>query len=72
MYLLYSLEEAGGAGRLPYQSLVAGKVAVEVTGLPNDLPLKKPCLYGQQQLAAILEHGNYLSFNIRKLIDILV
>ncbi|XP_049331684.1 uncharacterized protein zgc:113176 isoform X2 [Astyanax mexicanus] len=58
-------KEAGGVGRLPYQSLAAGKVAVDATGLPNDLPLKKPCLYGRQQLAAILEHGTGLSFKIR-------
>ncbi|XP_049319231.1 uncharacterized protein LOC125780681 [Astyanax mexicanus] len=60
-------KEAGGAGRLPYQSLAAGKVAVDATGLPNDLPLKKNMSFGhgRQQLAAILEHGTGLSFKIR-------
>ncbi|XP_066523422.1 uncharacterized protein [Hoplias malabaricus] len=57
-------KEAGGTGRLPYKSLAANKIIIKVTGLPSDLPFRKPCLYGQQQLAAILQHGNDISFQI--------
>ncbi|XP_066523456.1 general transcription factor II-I repeat domain-containing protein 1 [Hoplias malabaricus] len=39
-------KEAGGTGRLPYKSLAANKIIIKVTGLPNDLPFRKPCLYG--------------------------
>ncbi|ROL52986.1 hypothetical protein DPX16_7928 [Anabarilius grahami] len=56
-------EEAGGTGRLPYQSLVNQGLNITVTGLPNSLTLKKPSFYGRNQLEAILNAAE-ISFEI--------
>ncbi|KAK9952768.1 hypothetical protein ABG768_018575 [Culter alburnus] len=59
-------KEAGGTGRLPYQSLVNQGLNITVTGLPNSLTLKKPSFYGRIQLEAILNAAEEISFEISK------
>ncbi|XP_058619081.1 uncharacterized protein zgc:113176 isoform X1 [Onychostoma macrolepis] len=59
-------KEAGGTGRLPYQSLVNRGMTIKVTGLPNSLTLKKPSFYGRNQLEAILKAAEEISFEISK------
>ncbi|XP_073691577.1 uncharacterized protein [Garra rufa] len=57
-------KEAGGTGRLPYQSLVNQGMTIQVAGLPNSLTLKKPSFYGRNQLEAILKAAEGISFKI--------
>ncbi|XP_028268912.1 general transcription factor II-I repeat domain-containing protein 1 isoform X2 [Parambassis ranga] len=57
-------KEAGGTGRLPYQSLMNQSVTVTAAGLPNGLTLRKPSFYGRNQLETILKHANQISFQI--------
>ncbi|XP_067312362.1 uncharacterized protein zgc:113176 isoform X2 [Pseudorasbora parva] len=57
-------KEAGGTGRLPYQSLVNQGMAIKVVGLPNSLTLRKPSFYGRKQLEAILKAADEISFEI--------
>ncbi len=59
-------EEAGGTGKLPYQSLVNRAMTIKATGLPNSLTLKKPSFYGRKQLEAILKAADEISFEISK------
>ncbi|XP_073703668.1 uncharacterized protein [Garra rufa] len=59
-------KEAGGTGRLPYQSLVNQGMTIQVAGLPNSLTLKKPSFYGRNQLEAILKAAEGISFKISK------
>ena len=59
-------EEAGGTGRLPYQSLVNQGMTIKVAGLPNSLTFKKPSYYGRNQLEAILQAAEEISFEISK------
>ncbi|GAA6096536.1 uncharacterized protein LOC113660589, partial [Tachysurus ichikawai] len=56
--------EAGGTGRLPYQSLVNQGMTIKVAGLPNSLTFKKPSYYGRNQLEAILQAAEEISFEI--------
>ncbi|KAL7405496.1 hypothetical protein ABVT39_001945 [Epinephelus coioides] len=57
-------KEAGGIGRLPYQSLMNQSLNIKVAGLPNGLTLKKPSFYGRNQLEAILKDAKHISFKI--------
>ncbi|XP_056333707.1 uncharacterized protein zgc:113176 [Danio aesculapii] len=57
-------KEAGGTGRLPYQSLVNQGMTIKVAGLPNSLTLKKPSFYGRNQLEAILKAAEGIWFEI--------
>ncbi|XP_073722352.1 uncharacterized protein [Misgurnus anguillicaudatus] len=61
-FALHFKEDAGGTGRLPYQSLVNHGMTVKVAGLPNSL--KKPSYYGRNQLEAILQAAEEISFEI--------
>ncbi|KAK2831181.1 hypothetical protein Q7C36_016267 [Tachysurus vachellii] len=53
-----------GTGRLPYQSLVNQGMTIKVAGLPNSLTFKKPSYYGRNQLEAILQAAEEISFEI--------
>ncbi|TDH05599.1 hypothetical protein EPR50_G00124070 [Perca flavescens] len=58
-------KEAGGTGRLPYQSIVNNDdVTIKVAGLPIGLHIKKPSFYGRNQLEAILAAAEQISFEI--------
>ncbi|XP_067378906.1 general transcription factor II-I isoform X2 [Channa argus] len=57
-------KEAGGVGRLPYQSLLNQSVTIHAAGLPNGLTLKKPSFYGRKQLEEILKAAEQISFQI--------
>ncbi|XP_047671804.1 uncharacterized protein LOC113636439 isoform X2 [Tachysurus fulvidraco] len=57
-------KEAGGTGRLPYQSLVNQGMTIKVAGLSNSLTFKKPSYYGRNQLEAILQAAEEISFEI--------
>uniref|UniRef100_A0A8C1WF54 Zgc:113176 n=1 Tax=Cyprinus carpio TaxID=7962 RepID=A0A8C1WF54_CYPCA len=57
-------KEAGGTGRLPYQSLVNQGLTIKVSGLPNSLTLKKPSFYGRNQLVGILQAADEITFEI--------
>ncbi|XP_026161541.1 uncharacterized protein LOC113129703 isoform X2 [Mastacembelus armatus] len=57
-------KEAGGDGRLPYQSLQNQSISIHVVGLPNGLTLKKPSFYGRIQLEEILKAADKISFRI--------
>uniref|UniRef100_A0A8C2Q165 Zgc:113176 n=1 Tax=Cyprinus carpio TaxID=7962 RepID=A0A8C2Q165_CYPCA len=59
-------KEAGGTGRLPYQSLVNQGLTIKVSGLPNSLTLKKPSFYGRNQLVGILQAADDITFEIGK------
>ncbi|XP_060714643.1 uncharacterized protein LOC132838386 isoform X3 [Tachysurus vachellii] len=63
-FALHFKEEAGGTGRLPYQSLVNQGMTIKVAGLPNSLTFKKPSYYGRNQLEAILQAAEEISFEI--------
>ncbi|MEQ2261671.1 hypothetical protein XENORESO_014002, partial [Xenotaenia resolanae] len=56
--------EAGGSGRLPYQSLQNHSIIINASGLPNGLTLKKPSHYGRKQLEDILKAAEQISFHI--------
>nr|XP_020440971.1 uncharacterized protein LOC109951055 isoform X2 [Monopterus albus] len=57
-------KEAGGDGRLPYQSLLNQSITIHVAGLPNGITLKKPSFYGRLQLEEILKAAEQISFQI--------
>ncbi|XP_029294541.1 uncharacterized protein LOC115012847 isoform X2 [Cottoperca gobio] len=57
-------KDAGGTGRLPYQSLLNHSMTIKVAGLPHGLNLKKPSFYGRNQLEAILKDAEQISFEI--------
>ncbi|CAN9501537.1 unnamed protein product [Ophioblennius macclurei] len=57
-------KEAGGDGRLPYQSVLNQSIMVNVSGLPDGLVLKKPSYYGRKQLEEILKAAEHISFQI--------
>ncbi|XP_052430096.1 uncharacterized protein zgc:113176 isoform X2 [Carassius gibelio] len=57
-------KEAGGTGRLPYQSLVNQGLTIKVSGLPNSLTLKKPSFYGRNQLVGILQAADEITFEM--------
>uniref|UniRef100_A0A6Q2XD88 Uncharacterized protein n=1 Tax=Esox lucius TaxID=8010 RepID=A0A6Q2XD88_ESOLU len=57
-------KEAGGTGRLPYQSLENNKATIKVAGLPIGLDIKKPSFYGRHQLEAIMAAAEQISFEI--------
>ncbi|XP_038574985.1 uncharacterized protein LOC119902699 isoform X2 [Micropterus salmoides] len=57
-------KEAGGTGRLPYQSLVNQGMTINVAGLPTSLTLRKPSFYGRNQLVEILKAAEEISFEI--------
>ncbi|XDV24193.1 hypothetical protein PO909_028439 [Leuciscus waleckii] len=57
-------KEAGGTGRVPYQSLVNQGLVIRVSGLPNSLTLKKPSFYGRNQLVGILQAAEEITFEI--------
>ncbi|KAK2863543.1 hypothetical protein Q5P01_003076 [Channa striata] len=57
-------KEAGGVGRLPYQSLLNQSISIHAAGLPNGLTLKKPSFYGRKQLEEILKAAEQISFQI--------
>ncbi|XP_045932432.1 uncharacterized protein LOC123987515 isoform X1 [Micropterus dolomieu] len=59
-------KEAGGTGRLPYQSLVNQGMTINVAGLPTSLTLRKPSFYGRNQLVEILKAAEEISFEISK------
>ncbi|KAK1166312.1 hypothetical protein AOXY_G12910 [Acipenser oxyrinchus oxyrinchus] len=63
---LYLTGEAGGSGRLPYMSLVAGKVKITAADLPDALNVRKPSIYGRQQLLVILQKAKDISFEVGK------
>ncbi|XP_047206234.1 general transcription factor II-I-like isoform X1 [Girardinichthys multiradiatus] len=54
--------DAGGSGRLPYQSLQNHSIIINASGLPNGLTLKKPSHYGRKQL--FLKAAEQISFHI--------
>ncbi|XP_015243083.1 PREDICTED: uncharacterized protein LOC107092897 [Cyprinodon variegatus] len=56
--------EAGGRGRLPYQSLQNQSIVINASGLPGGLTLKKPSHYGRKQLEDILKAAEQISFQI--------
>ncbi|XP_037649351.1 uncharacterized protein zgc:113176 isoform X1 [Sebastes umbrosus] len=62
--------EAGGTGRLPYQSLLNQSMIINAAGLPNGLTLRKPSFYGRKQLEAILEDAEHISFEINTAVGI--
>ncbi|XP_047659661.1 general transcription factor II-I repeat domain-containing protein 1-like [Tachysurus fulvidraco] len=65
-FALQFKEEARGTVRLPYQSLVNQGMTIKVAGLPNSLTFKKPSYYGRNQLEAILQAAEEISFEISK------
>lgn len=64
MYVI--LEDAGGDGSLPYRAVKEKKMTIRIAGLPDGLKLQKPSQYGRNQLTAILDAAEDLSFQISK------
>ncbi|TRY83366.1 hypothetical protein DNTS_016642 [Danionella cerebrum] len=56
--------EAGGLGKLPYQSLLNGNITIDALGLPSGIILKKPSFYGRKQLEEVLKAAEMISFHI--------
>ncbi|TRY83365.1 hypothetical protein DNTS_016642 [Danionella cerebrum] len=57
--------EAGGLGKLPYQSLLNGNITIDALGLPSGIILKKPSFYGRKQLEEVLKAAEMISFHIK-------
>ncbi|KFO27095.1 General transcription factor II-I repeat domain-containing protein 1 [Fukomys damarensis] len=51
--------------RVPYKKIVQYPEAVEVVGIPDKIPFKRPCTYGASKLRRILEQRHRIHFIIK-------
>ena len=62
MFYVWFLEKSVGGCRCDYESVATG--AVQIIGLPPDIPLRYPSSYGRKDLKKILENGSNITFSM--------
>lgn len=51
---------------VPYRKIACDPEAVEIIGIPDKIPFKRPCTYGVPKLKRILEERHDIHFVIRR------
>uniref|UniRef100_A0A671F093 General transcription factor II-I repeat domain-containing protein 1 n=1 Tax=Rhinolophus ferrumequinum TaxID=59479 RepID=A0A671F093_RHIFE len=54
---------------VPYRKIACDPEAVEIVGIPDKIPFKRPCTYGVPKLKRILEERHSIHFIIRRMFD---
>ncbi|KAM5180244.1 general transcription factor II-I repeat domain-containing protein 1 isoform 2-T2 [Mantella aurantiaca] len=54
---------------VPYRKIACHPEAVEIIGIPDKIPFKRPCTYGVPKLKRILEERHKIHFNIKSMFD---
>lgn len=69
MYLLLIAAEALGLDHMvpvPYRKIACDPGAVEIIGIPDQIPFKRPCTYGVPKLKRILEERHGIRFIVKR------
>ncbi|KAF5924761.1 hypothetical protein HPG69_003501 [Diceros bicornis minor] len=70
--VLALLAEALGLDHMvpvPYRKIACDPEAVEIVGIPDKIPFKRPCTYGVPKLKRILEERHSIHFVIKRMFD---
>ncbi|KAM7104799.1 LOW QUALITY PROTEIN: general transcription factor II-I repeat domain-containing protein 1-like [Molossus nigricans] len=54
---------------VPYRKTACDPEAVEIVGIPDKIPFKRPCTYGVPKLKQILEERHSIHFIIKRMFD---
>nr|XP_044999719.1 general transcription factor II-I repeat domain-containing protein 1 [Jaculus jaculus] len=54
---------------VPYRKIACDPEAVEIVGIPDNIPFKRPCTYGVPKLKRILEERHGIHFIIKRMFD---
>ncbi|XP_068124630.1 general transcription factor II-I repeat domain-containing protein 1 isoform X3 [Hyperolius riggenbachi] len=54
---------------VPYRKIACHPEAVEIVGVPDKIPFKRPCTYGVPKLKRILEERHNIHFKIKSMFD---
>lgn len=54
---------------VPYRKIACHPEAVEIIGIPDKIPFKRPCTYGVPKLKRILEERHNIHFQIKSMFD---
>ncbi|KAM3933808.1 general transcription factor II-I repeat domain-containing protein 1 isoform 2-T2 [Leptodactylus fuscus] len=54
---------------VPYRKIACHPEAVEIMGIPDKIPFKRPCTYGVPKLKRILEERHNIHFKIKSMFD---
>ncbi|XP_038159638.1 general transcription factor II-I repeat domain-containing protein 1 [Cyprinodon tularosa] len=54
---------------VPYRKIACDPGAVEIIGIPDQIPFKRPCTYGVPKLKRILEERHGIRFIIKRMFD---
>ncbi|KAG9282034.1 general transcription factor II-I repeat domain-containing protein 1 isoform X1 [Astyanax mexicanus] len=54
---------------VPYRKIACDPEAVEIIGIPDKIPFKRPCTYGVPKLKRILEERHSVRFVVRRMFD---
>ncbi|XP_018597600.1 general transcription factor II-I repeat domain-containing protein 1 isoform X2 [Scleropages formosus] len=54
---------------VPYRKIACDPEAVEIIGIPDKIPFKRPCTYGVPKLKRILEERHKVRFVVKRMFD---
>ncbi|KAK6473483.1 general mRNAion factor II-I repeat domain-containing protein 1-like [Huso huso] len=54
---------------VPYRKIACDPEAVEIIGIPDKIPFKRPCTYGVPKLKRILEERHAIRFVVKRMFD---
>ncbi|XP_034405365.1 general transcription factor II-I repeat domain-containing protein 1 isoform X2 [Cyclopterus lumpus] len=54
---------------VPYRKIACDPGAVEIIGIPDQIPFKRPCTYGVPKLKRILEERHGIRFIVKRMFD---
>ncbi|MEQ2190912.1 General transcription factor II-I repeat domain-containing protein 1 [Xenoophorus captivus] len=54
---------------VPYRKIACDPGAVEIIGIPDQIPFKRPCTYGVPKLKRILDERHGIRFIIKRMFD---
>ncbi|CAB1352254.1 unnamed protein product [Coregonus sp. 'balchen'] len=54
---------------VPYRKIACDPEAVEIIGIPDKIPFKRPCTYGVPKLKCILEERHGVRFLVKRMFD---
>ncbi len=66
---MFILAEALGLDHMvpvPYRKIACDPEAVEIIGIPDKIPFKRPCTYGVPKLKRILEERHAVRFVVKR------
>lgn len=52
---------------VPYRKIACDPGAVEIIGIPDQIPFKRPCTYGVPKLKRILDERHGIRFIVKRL-----